>query len=159
MTRDEFIQNVTTWSELRSFCYDYDCSVCSEVYSQDEVDDYFNERLVDMARDASDWSNLLESLEYIPTGASYYIRDDDGDFSEADGYDFALLKDKVFEWAGYEDIFDDCDEGEEDYDDEEESDPCVEEDPDDRYEVGNEEMSIAELFIVPHNGSRGIYNV
>ena len=88
MTRDEFIQNVTTWSELRSFCDDYECSVCSEVYSQDELDDYFNERLVDMARDASDWSDLLESLEDIPTGASYYIRDDDGDFSEADERDF-----------------------------------------------------------------------
>ena len=97
MTRDEFIQNVTTWSELRSFCYDYECSVCSEVYSQDELDDYFNERLVDMARDASDWSDLLESLEDIPTGASYYIRDDDGDFSEADESDFDDLKDEVLE--------------------------------------------------------------
>ena len=34
MTRDEFIQNVTTWSELRSFCYDYECSVCSEVWRE-----------------------------------------------------------------------------------------------------------------------------
>lgn len=159
MTRDEFIQNVTTWSELRSFCYDYECSVCSEVYSQDELDDYFNERLVDMARDASDWSNLLESLEDIPTGASYYIRDDDGDFSEADESDFDDLKDEVLEWADYEEVFDDCDEDEEDYDDEEEPEPFVEEDPDDRYEVGNEEMSIAELFTAPQNGSRGIYNV
>lgn len=30
MTRDEFIQNVTTWSELRSFCHDYECSVLAK---------------------------------------------------------------------------------------------------------------------------------
>ena len=112
-----------------------------------------------MARDASDWSDLLESLEDIPTGASYYIRDDDGDFSEADERDFEDLKDEVLEWADDGGVFDDCDEDEEDYDDEEEPEPFVEEDPDDRYEVGNEEMSIAELFTVPQNGSRGIYNV
>ena len=88
-----------------------------------------------------------------------FYRDDDGDFSEADESDFDDLKDEVLEWADYEEVFDDCDEDEEDYDDEEEPEPFVEEDPDDRYEVGNEEMSIAELFTVPQNGSRGIYNV
>ena len=63
------------------------------------------------------------------------------------------------EWADDEGIFDDDEEDENDgYDEEcDDIDTDVPEDPDDGYEVGNEEMSISELFVVPQDGNRGIY--
>lgn len=152
MTRNEFLNGVNTWSELRNLCGDYDYPIYTYVYSQYELDDYINEHLVDMARHASDWRDLLESLEAIPTGVAYYIRDEDGDFLEADESDFEYLKDEVFDWIEGNGLF------EEEEDGEEKPEP-LEEDSDDRYEVGNEGMSIAELFPVPKNYSKGIYNV
>lgn len=122
------------------------------------MNEEIDENLVEMAREADDWRDLLSKLEDIPTEVDYYIKNEHDDFSEASEEDFYYHKDAVFDWAEDEDIFDEDDkEDEEDIDNEEE--PDEPEDPDDGYEVGNEEMSIAELFVVPSNGTRGTYNV
>ena len=91
----------------------------------------------------------------------YYIIDYDGDFVGANESDFFDYKDEALEWADDEGIFDDDGEDENDgYDEEcDDIDTDVPEDPDDGYEVGNEEMSISELFVVPQDGNRGIYNI
>lgn len=158
MTREEFQENVNCWYDLREFCNEYGCEVCSDIYSQDEMDEEIDNSIVDMAREATDWKDLLSKLEDIPTEDDYYMRNGYGDFRELDDDDFDCHKDDVFDWAENEGIFDkEDDEDEESEEDIEE--PDEPEDPDDGYEVGNEEMSIAELFVVPNNGARGIYNV
>lgn len=154
MTREEFQENVNCWYDLREFCNEYGCEVCSDIYSQDEMDEEIDNSIVDMAREATDWKDLLSKLEDIPTEDDYYLRNGYGDFRELDDGDFDCHKDDVFDWAENEGIFDEEDEEDEDIDE-----PDEPEDPDDGYEVGNEEMSIAELFVVPNNGARGIYNV
>lgn len=73
MTRQEFIDDVTSWSELIDFCYDQDCDICEDIYSEEAKDDHFNNDLVEMARNANDWEELLETLNDIPTGYDYYI--------------------------------------------------------------------------------------
>lgn len=161
MTRDEFLDGINSWYELREFCSDFRCDVCECIYSQNEMDEYIDSNLLDMARDASGWEDLLSDLQDYPTGYDYYIRDDDGDFVGADESDFSDYKDEVLEWADDEGIFDDDEEDENDgYDEEcDDIDTDAPEDPDDGYEVGNEEMSIAELFVVPQDGNRGVYNI
>lgn len=141
MTRQEFIDNVTTWSELLDFCYDEDIDFCEDVYTEDAKDDYFNDMLVDMARDAGSWRELYDRLEEIPTGYDYYIRDYYGDFEGADDDDFD---------SRYEDVLEYMDDNEYWGDDEEEEveeEPAPDdEDPEDEEPVEEEDVSIAELF-------------
>ena len=162
MTREEFQENVNSWYDLREFCNEYGCEGCSDIYSQGEMDEEIDNSIVDMAREATDWRDLLSKLEDIPTEDEYYIKNGYGDFTEVDEEDFDYHKDDVFDWAENEGVFDEEDEEDEEPEEGSEEDieePEEPEDPDDGYEVGNEEMSIAELFVVPNNGKRGIYNV
>lgn len=143
MTRQEFIDNVTTWSELLYFCYDENIDFCEDVYTEDAKDEYFDDILVDMARDAGSWQELYDRLEKIPTGYDYYIRDDYGDFEGADDDDFDSHYEDVLEYMDDNEYWDD-DDGDEDYEEE----PVREEyvDPEDEEPVEEEDVSIAELF-------------
>ena len=143
MTRQEFIDNVTTWSELLYFCYDENIDFCEDVYTEDAKDEYFDDILVDMARDAGSWQELYDRLEEIPTGYDYYIRDDYGDFEGADDDDFDSHYEDVLEYMDDNEYWDD-DDGDEDYEEE----PVREEyvDPEDEEPVEEEDVSIAELF-------------
>lgn len=114
MTRQEFLDDVCSFDELRDFCYDNDCTICDDIYDDDSKDDYINEHLSDMADDADDWQSLYRTLDDIPTGYDYYRLDDYGDFYGLDNADFENYKDEVLEWM------DDREYWEEDEDPEEE---------------------------------------
>lgn len=97
MTRQEFIDDICTWSDLISFCYDEDCDICEDIYSEDSRDDYINEHLVEWAQDYS-WEDLYSKLDEIPDGYDYYRLDNYGDFECADDEMFDDYKDEVLEW-------------------------------------------------------------
>lgn len=141
MTRQEFIDEVTMWSELIDFCYNENINFCNDVYSEDEKDDYFNNELVEMARKADDWRDLQSRLEDIPDGCYYYINDDYGGFRGADDDDFDDHKDDILEYMDDNEYWDD----EEEEEVEEEPAPD-DEDPEDEEPVEEEDVSIAELF-------------
>ena len=143
MTRQEFIDDVTTWSELLSFCDDEGCTLCEDVYSDDSKNEYYDEELVDMARNAGSWQELYNQLEDIPDGYEYYIRDDYGEFRGADDADFDSHKEDVLEWM------DDGDYWEYDDDDEDDEEGPVRGeyvDHEDVEPIEAEDVSIAELF-------------
>ena len=136
MTRQQFIDEVNDWWELIDFCNDEGCSYCDDVYSEESRDDYINEQLVDMARNADSWSELLDTLNDITTGYDYYRRDDYGEWSGLGDYEFNEYKDDVLEWADDQEIWED---------DEEEPLPEDDEDEDDDF-VADEPISIGELM-------------
>lgn len=147
MTRQEFIDNVTCWSDLITFCDDEGCDYCGNVYDEDLKDEYFDEHIVDMARNADGWSDLYRELDDIPTGYDYYIYNDDGWFG-ADYEDFDDYKNDVLEWADDHDVWDEEDDEDyvEDYVDEEifdgdDTDEDLEDD--EQFEDG---CSLGELF-------------
>ena len=142
MTRQEFIDEVTTWSELLDFCYSENIDFCDDVYSEDAKDDYFNSELVEMARNADDWRDLQSRLEDIPDGYDYYINDDYDGFRGADDDDFDDHKDDILEYMDDNEYWDDDEEEEV----EEEPAPDDDEDPEDEESVEEEDVSIAELF-------------
>ena len=39
MTRNEFIDNITEWCELKDFCNDFDCDICEDIYDDDDYDE------------------------------------------------------------------------------------------------------------------------
>lgn len=116
MTRNQFIEEVNCWSELLGFCYDYDCGYCEDVYNEDSKNDYFDSELVEYARNAEDWQDMLEYLQNIPTGGDYYIKDDYDEWREADDDDFDNYKDAVLEWGDNDEVWDEEEDEEEYYD-------------------------------------------
>lgn len=137
MTRNEFIEEVNSWQELIDFCNDEGCSYCEDVYDEYVRDEYIDDMLVDMARNAEGWKDLYGELENIPTGDGYYIRNDYGEWEEADDYEFDEYKENVLEWADDREVWDD---------DEEEEDEDCEELEDDAEEVIEEAFTVSELF-------------
>ena len=147
MRRQDFIDNVTTWSELISFCYDEDCDVCEDIYSEEARDEDVDNNLVERARNHT-WQELLDILEDIPTGGSYYYSDDWGDWHEADDDMFEDRKQDVIDWMDDNDYWDE----EEDEDDEEFLDemPFPEEDEieedEDLEPIEDEDISFTDLL-------------
>lgn len=143
MTRQEFLDDVYDFSELRCFCYDNNCGICDDIYDDESKDDYINEHLLDMAHDADGWQSLYHTLDDIPTGYDYYRLDDYGDFNGLGDDDFDYYKNDVLEWMDDNEYWD------EDEDDEEEYFPpeneCSEEEDDE--ELCEEDMQpVDELF-------------
>lgn len=149
MTRQEFIDNIECWSELIEFCNDNNLDCCEDIYDDDERDSYVNELLVDMARDADDWKDLLRQLDDIPEGYVYYTHNDYDGWREADDDDFEGRKLDVLAWGDDNEIWDEEDDVEE-YVPEEEaiyrSEKENDENEDDN-EVPEEECSLGELFV------------
>lgn len=147
MTRTEFIENVQSWYDLIDFCYGEGCNYCDDVYDDERKDDYFNDDLVEMARDADSWQDMLSNLNDIPEGYDYYIRDDYGDWRGASNDDFDEYKDDVLRWADNHDVWDeeevDEDEDEEIFDEECSVYEAPEDEDDEELEEG---CSLGELF-------------
>lgn len=97
MLRQDFIDDVNTWSDLISFCCDENCDICEDIYSEDSRDEDIDNDLVEWARNHT-WQELLDILEDIPTGDGYYFRDDWGDWHIADDDMFEDRKQEVLEW-------------------------------------------------------------
>lgn len=92
MTRQQFIDNITEWWELREFCNDENLDDFDDIYSVDEMHDY----IVDWVRDYDNWHDMYNYLDQQPWGddGCYYRKDWD-DFTELDDDDFYELKDQV----------------------------------------------------------------
>lgn len=97
MTRQEFIDDVTTWWELIDFCNDEGCDICEYVYSSDVYDDIINEDLQERVNHES-WQSIYDWLEGLPTGYDYYDTYDDY-VGLDDNWDFDRYKEDVLEWA------------------------------------------------------------
>lgn len=149
MTRQEFIDDVTTWSELIQFCYDEGCDIYEDIYNDYQKDEYYNDRLNDMCSECEDWQDLYRMLEDIPTGYDYYIRDEyDYELRGADNDDFDDYKDEVMEYCDNDGgIWDEEEYEYEDEYEEDETDPFVGEPEDvDEEIVESSSFSVGELF-------------
>lgn len=136
MTRQEFIDEISFWYELIDFCSDYGCDICDKVYDEYQRDEYLNEHIVQMTECVSDWSELRDSLEAIPTGYDYYIHTSYDEWEPLSDYMFDDYKQDVLDWGDINYIWDDSDE--------EEPVPSSEDDEDCDFTI-NEPFTIDEL--------------
>ncbi len=67
MTRNEFIDNITEWCELKDFCNDFDCDICEDIYDDDDYDDSVEEDIRDAIADYG-WGTSETSLATSPAG-------------------------------------------------------------------------------------------
>ena len=152
MRRQDFIDDITTWSELIEFCHDEDCDICEDIYTEDEKDEDIDRNLVDLARNNT-WQELYDILESIPTGDCYYYCDDWGDWHEADDDIFDERKERVLEWMDDGDWWDE--EDEEEYD---EPIDVIEEDEEDLAPVESD-VPLDDLFTACNNGLKSIQSM
>lgn len=136
MTRQEFIDGVTSLHELIDFCYEENLDYCDDVYSEESYNGRIEDELEERARNDS-WQDVRDWLYYLPDRCDYYIRDNYGDWSEANDDDFENTKNEILE------LYDDND-----YWDEDEEEEEIEEyhDPEDEIPVEDEDVSFDELF-------------
>lgn len=145
MVRSDFIEYVASWSDLIDFCSEYGLGTLDGVYSYNQLDDYIDDRLTELANYYT-WRELYDVLSSIPDGY-YFLKTGYMEFVELDyDQDFERFKNLVLEEAEDQDVFDD-EESDEEYiklivpEDKEKS-----VDSDLVYEVGQEGVSIEELF-------------
>lgn len=117
MTRQDFLDNVTTWDGLIDFCNEIGYDV-DEIYSEDARNDYIEDDIAELVRDVT-WREVLTALENYDSisGYDWYLRDDWGEWTGLEDGDaeFDNYKENVEEWAAENDCFDDAeDEDEED---------------------------------------------
>lgn len=117
--RSDFINNVTDWRDIIEFCVNNDLDIPTTLYDNDELNDYIEENLEELARNYY-WTEVLEVLQNIPQGFDFYIKEEDSfmEFSPARQSDFNLIKNEILELM---DDMNGWDEGEQEPDTSEES--------------------------------------
>lgn len=78
MTRNEFIDNITEWCELKDFCNDFDCDICEDIYDDDDYDDSVEEDIRDAIADYG-WRDIRDFL-----GAWDDEEEEDEEYADAD---------------------------------------------------------------------------
>lgn len=123
MTRQEFLDEITTIWELLNWCSDNNCYIYDEIQDQDGYDEWISDLLSDRARDWT-WQDIESWLSDLPQGYEYYRYSEDDDSWEGVGdYDFTGLRDEALEWGDENGVWD------QDEDEEEPDDPEPEPEP------------------------------
>jgi len=116
MTLEQFDEEICDFGDLKDWCYEHECDICEDIYSEDDMNYQINESLVDWAREY-EWQELYRILDNIPSGENWYRWSDYGEWVYAEG-DFDEYKEDVRRWGirngeFNENSFDDEDEEEE----------------------------------------------
>ena len=126
MTRAEFLEDVTCFSDLINFCNDNGLSFCEEVYDEDIVNEWIDDSLIDLARNYS-WGDVRDILnEYADnSGYDWYRYDESyGRYEPLGDYEFNEYRDEVLDYMDENGLWDEDDEEEEEepFEDDEEFD-------------------------------------
>lgn len=107
MTRQEFIDDVTTASEVFEFCCDNNLDYCSNWVEEDELDEYVCSTIEDMTTNKT-WDQIRDFLNIIDEGYDFYNKDND--FMVIGDDDVYNVREQILD--NFE--FDDEDDGEDD---------------------------------------------
>ena len=147
MTRNEFIETVEDFGDLKSFCDENNIDTCDYVMDEEYYGDVIMGRIQERGY-FDTWQEVYRFLHELPDGANYYIENDYGEFSEATEEDFEDYKQEVLEYMDRHGEWDvEEDDGEDTYE------------PDDEHDVAEElepeevEISDDEFFAVLRKAS------
>ena len=110
MTRDEFIDNIEGFGDLKEFCYDVECDYLEDVYHSDDLDQMICED-IRSATSSSYWYEIRDYLSDIPyiEDGQYFRADGSFDYVALDDSDFDGYKRRVLDWADNNDVWEDDD--------------------------------------------------
>lgn len=93
MTRQEFVENVTSFGELIDFCQEEQIDTCDDIYDAE----YINDIILENIREMCDWEQIRDFISGIPAGCDYYREDGYGGYEDA-GYYFEDYKHDVLRY-------------------------------------------------------------
>lgn len=108
MTRTDFMENITSLTDLVRFCFEEDCDICEDLYEDDAYDEQVEEDIVDSG---FGWRALRDYLNDLPAGYPWYRRDGTLDYVgiEEDGDEFEDYKSEVMNWMDEREYWEDDD--------------------------------------------------
>ena len=108
MTRQQFIDEVNYFDDLKDFCYDVGCDLLDRVTTDDGRDDWISDE-VDYYRRYEGWRGLADFLCNLSQDRyDWWEQDDDNDwYGLNEGSDFDRYKSDVLEWCDEEGVFSD----------------------------------------------------
>lgn len=98
MTRQEFIDGVTTWRELIEFCRANDMNTCDGVIHHNELQENIARDMV-LHGDQFAWTDIRGWLNDIRDDATYYNRASSFEYESLDDGDFQDYKEYAMEEA------------------------------------------------------------
>lgn len=117
MTRTEFLEDVTEFSELREFANEYDIwRPVEDLVDDDDIDREVDDAISEMAG-REEWRYIKECLDQVPDYAGWFLRDGYLDFVDATEEDFDRIKQEILEYADDRDVWDAEDEDDDYYED------------------------------------------
>ena len=145
MTRQYFVDEVCTWSELFDVVNDYDLyEFVEDIVSDDGRNDEINECLVDWAREYS-WNELLDTLRSLDNDgeSDWWVRSDYGEwYTTEDGDDtFEEKKADILQELDDREVWEDADEESEEIEAED-----IELEPEEEFEIEDGE-AVDALFV------------
>lgn len=143
MTRNEFLESVNDWWELKDFCSEIGCEHCDCIIDDDGLDEEIEYALGEYLRDYN-WREIRDMLDDIPTGYDWYRCDGSFDYVGLDDDDFDSYKDDVLDWADDHDVWDEDEDDEEYFDEESNEEEVIEEEPDEHFEEAD--FSVTDLM-------------
>lgn len=146
MLREDFINEMVSFSDLCIFCDDERLSFCEDLMSEDVFYDWVENNLVEWARGET-WTDLRDRLNHYDdiSGNDYYIWDDyEDEYRPAADDDFDEIKQSILEYMDEEGRWDDYGEDdEEDTDEQDDGEPDA--DSEDEPEFDTDGCSIGDL--------------
>jgi len=137
MTRDEFWDSISSWGELKDFCYDNICEhLLEDVYDENARNEAIDNEMSDQIGNLT-WQEFRDWLDDIPDDSYWYSRNEwDGTWRGLDDWeDLDNAKQEVSDW-----IEENCG-----WEAEEEEAPY--EDPYDETPTEKEDLSIIDLMM------------
>ncbi len=113
MTRQEFIDEVTTWADLLDFCNNEDCDICMDIIDCDTMDEMVEEDLRNAVGGYS-WQGIRDLLNDVNDEYAYYRNGGSFNYEPVEESDFDDYKDDVLDWMDRRDLWEEGDMEEED---------------------------------------------
>ena len=147
MTVAEFDRDINDFYDLKDFCWEHNCSICENIYDDDQRDEYINNDIDYYSRNDG-WRDLADYLYNLSQSHYEFWEYDegDGDWYEADYDKFEDYKADVREWAVDREILTDEAAEEPEYEAQNETEFESEDDPDEDFELEDEDCDIGEVF-------------
>lgn len=105
MTRRQFINDITTWPELLSFCSAYALTTCEDIITLASLAGHIADDMVNYGREYN-WQDICDWLGQIRTGYPYYRKDSCFEYEALDDSDFQDYKDAVIAECDDDDLWD-----------------------------------------------------
>ena len=109
MTREEFIEDICSFGDLREFCWDNRLSSMDYIKDADEIDEYIDELLYEFAR-TDGWQDIRRWLNDIDDSYDWYDTEDG--IVGLTQWDFDEYKERVLQEGDGDEIWDDEEDGE-----------------------------------------------